>query len=89
MFPLKVIFFVMKQICTLFFSILFLTAFASAQTAQDTTYYTDEQGRTVVMIKQNQGAAPAAQQNGAIQTSPEAAPSASNQGCHSNDPRCL
>lgn len=29
----------MKQICTLFFPIL-LTAFASTQTAQDTTYYT-------------------------------------------------
>lgn len=63
----------MKQIYTFFFSILFLTAFASAQTAQDTTYYTDEQGRTVVIIKQNQGATPSAQQNGAIQTSPEAA----------------
>src|SRR5574344_280145 len=64
----------MKQIYTFLFSILAFATFASAQIAQDTTYYTDEQGRTVVMIKQNQGTAPAAQQqNGAIQTSPEAA----------------
>src|SRR5574344_1298168 len=56
----------MKQIYTLFAVFLFITGAAFAQgTAADTTFYTDEQGRTVILIKQKQGtpAATAQQQN--------------------------
>lgn len=53
----------MKQFYTVFAIFLFVTGAAFAQgTAADTTFYTDEQGRTVMLIKQKQGT-PAPQQS--------------------------
>src|SRR5574344_2072328 len=58
----------MKQIYTLFAVFLFITGAAFAQgTAADTTFYTDEQGRTVILIKQKQETPTTAQQQNDVQ----------------------